>query len=829
MSYRSSFARALTPSMAFVLSTCISGTVQAEGAGFDEEVTVVAPTPLSGSGGLDPERLPFTAQSTDADALERSQSLDLSEHLNQNLGSVSINSAQNNPLQPDLQYRGYAASPLLGLPMGVSVYQNGVRINEPFGDAVNWDLLPESAIHNVTLVGGANPLFGLNTLGGALSVQMKNGFNFQGHQAEAHGGSWGRAATSVESGANNGTLGYYANINYFREDGWRDDSASDALNAYVSASWHGEASTADLNLQYGDSDLRGNGPAPRGLLALDREQVFTAPDITKNDMYMVSATLTHALTDLLEFDGNVFYRRNTTDSFNGDASPFQTCNLGNGRFLLEEPDEDGLEALGLDETAVCEDNALGAADPAALEAALNALAGDPGAFNLDDLTDELTGSGVLTDAAINNISTREQETYGTDLQLVFDQRMFARDNYFVAGFNYFRGNGDFDGRVELSDLNPVTRSTEGLGVGSFVAEGATLIRTRTETWGVYFMDNLAVTDRFTVTFGGRYNDTSVSLRDKSGERRELNGDHSFTRFNPTVGGTFRFGEAANLFANYSESSRAPTPVELACNDGVFEVARQIALEEGNDPNDINFECRLPNAFLADPPLEQVVAKSVEFGVRGVWHEIEHRVGYFRTINHDDIIFQSTGRATGLFANVEETKREGVETALAGNFRGVDWFTAYSYLEATYGSAFSALSPNHPLADADGEIRVRDGDRIPGIPRHQFKVGADYRLPFGLALGADLLYNSDQILRGDESNQLDPIDGYATVNLRGSYAVTKQVELFARVTNLFDEEYENFGLLGEDPPQILPNLADDSPRYLGAGAPRAGWVGLRIRL
>lgn len=801
----------------------------AEGAGFDEEVTVVAPTPLGSGGGIDPARLPFTTQMTDADALERSQSLDLTDHLNQNLGSVSINSAQNNPLQPDLQYRGYSASPLLGLPMGVSVYQNGVRINEPLGDAVNWDLLPESAIHSLTLVGGANPLYGLNTLGGALSVEMKNGFNFEGHQAEAYGGSWGRAVTSAESGGNNGTFGYYANVSYFSEDGWRDESDSDALNVYGSVSWRAEKSTADLNLQYGDSDLRGNGPAPRGLLAIDREQVFTAPDITENDMHMVSFDLTHAFTDRIEFAGNAFYRHNTTDSFNGDASEFQECALGNGDFLLEEIDEDALDALGLDDDDICENNDLAVADPDALEAALNALAGDPAAFDLDDLTDELSGTLALSDAAINNLSTREQETYGTDLQLTFDSPLFGRDNYFVVGFNWFRGNGDFDGRVELSDIDPVTRSTEGLGLGTFVGDGATSIRTRSETWSLYFLDNLAVTERLTFTFGGRYNDTDIQLRDKSGQRRELNGDHNFSRFNPTVGATFEANEAANFFASYSESSRAPTPVELACNEGVFEVARRIAIENGEDPDDIEFECRLPNAFLADPPLDEVVAKGVEFGVRGAWHNIEHRVGYFRTVNHDDIIFQSTGRATGLFANVDETKREGLEAALAGRFSGVDWFTAYSYVEATFESAFSALSPNHAAADANGEIQVQEGDRIPGIPRHQFKVGGDYRLPFGLALGAELLYNSDQVLRGDESNQLETLDGYATVNVRGSYTVTKQVELFARVTNLFDEDYENFGLIGEDPTEVIPTLTDDSPRFLGAGAPRAGWVGVRIKL
>ena len=197
-----------------VYSAAPSHVVAAEGAGFDEEVTVVATTPAGGAG-IDPDKLPFPVQQADDDALARAQSLDLSDYLATNLAAVSINSAQNNPLQPDVQYRGYTASPLLGLPMGIAVFQNGARINEPLGDAVNWDLLPESAIHSVSLIGGANPLFGLNTLGGALSVAMKNGFNFSGHNLAFSGGSWDRKTVDFESGGNNEEFGYYVNFHHF--------------------------------------------------------------------------------------------------------------------------------------------------------------------------------------------------------------------------------------------------------------------------------------------------------------------------------------------------------------------------------------------------------------------------------------------------------------------------------------------------------------------------------------------------------------------------------------------------------------------------------------
>ncbi len=799
----------------------------AEGAGFDEEIVVIAPTPATTGLGIAPNRLPFSTQSADSDALERAQSLDLTDYLNANLASVSVNAAQNNPLQPDVQFRGFSASPLLGLPMGISVYQNGIRINEPLGDAVNWDLIPESAIHSMTLVGGANPLFGLNTLGGALSIDMKDGFNTRGNRLEISGGSWGRAVMSAESGGNNGTLGYYANVRYFDEAGWRDLSPSDAANFYGELSWRGERGALDLNLQYADTHLRGNGPSPAGQLALDRAAVFTAPDITDNTLHAISLDGDYKLTDALDLTANGFYRKVKTGSFNGDASSFVRCALKNRRVLLEDLPGDALSTLGLNRADVCTNNAFGVADVPALQTALNAAAGSSTAFDLVDLTPGLSGTGILADAAINNRSSRIQEAYGTDAQLVFDRMLGQHKNYFVAGFSYYRGNADFDSRVELANLDPLTRSTEGLGVSTFVDREGTSVTTHSDTWSLYFMDNFMVTEQLTLTVGGRYNESAIALRDRSGVRPELDGDHDFSRFNPTAGVTYTLLKDLNIYANYSESARAPTPIELACNDGVFEIARRLAAARGEDPTHVNFACRLPNAFLADPPLKQVVAESVEGGVRGVVADIDYRLGYFRTVNKDDIIFQSTGRTTGLFANVDATKREGMELALAGTWQSVEWFTAYSYVNASFESAFKAHSPHHPDADANGEIQVSPGARIPGIPRHQLKMGGDYTLPVGIKVGLEMLYNSDQVLRGDESNQLDTVAGYAVVNLRGSYRFNAHLEAFARVTNVFDEDYETFGLLGEDPTAVLPNLRDPTAQYLGAGAPRGGWIGVRL--
>jgi iron complex outermembrane receptor protein len=799
-----------------------------------EEIVVIGITPGAAARQA-LTKVPYAVQSTLAADLENARVLDVSDYMNSRLASVSINSAQNNPLQADVQYRGFTASPLLGLPQGVSVYQNGVRVNEPLGDAVNWDLLPESAVYRMDLLGGSNPVFGLNTLGGALALTMKNGFNFTGNAVEASGGSWGRKSATLESGGNNGTWGYYVNYSHFDEDGWRDLSESDARNFYGSLSWRdGERSALDLSVQKGDSELIGNGALPVGMLANDRAAVFTAPDITENDLQSFDLNGSHRLSDTFAFSGNLFRRENDTDSFNGDASEFELCNFAGGaQSLFEEDDEleDRLEDdLDIELDDICEGEEDDIRSFADLEELIEEAAEDAGfdddEYEPEDLTGDLSGSGLLSDEAINNVSRRVQESSGFGGQFVATPDLFGRANQFIGGYSWFRGESTFAAVTELADMDPVTRSTQGLGTGTFVDEAATDIHTETETRSVYFSNTLDLNAELALTLSGRYNATDVTLRDRSGDRPELNGDHEFTRFNPAVGLAWNPDGAMTLYGSYSESSRVPTPIELACNEGVFELARQYAIEEGEDPDDIEFECRLPNAFLADPPLDDVVTRSFETGMRLDLGDIRYTLGLFSATNEDDIIFQTTGRATGLFANVDETRRWGVEMSLTGVVGQLDWYASYSYIQATFEDDFVVLSPNHPNADAEGELAVQSGDRMPGIPENTLKLGADFHVLPSLTLGAEVVYNSEQVVRGDEANRLDTIGGYTLVNLRGGYEFAERFTLFARVTNVFDEDYENFGLLGEDPTEVLPGLADARPLFLGIGAPRAAWLGIK---
>lgn len=733
---------------------------------------------------IDPALVPANVQRALTEQLQRSQSFDLTDFLNRQFSSVSINHAQNNPLQPDFNFRGFTASPLLGLPQGLAVYQNGVRINDPFGDTVNWDLIPMSAIDGVQLLAGAQPVFGLNTLGGALSVQMKNGFSYQGAQAELYDGSFGRLASSVQAGGNNGRWGFYGDADYLQETGWREDSKSQALRLYGAASRHESAWTVDLSAAYASTELRGNGTAPVELLAIDRSAVFTHPDLTENEHAQLILESSRSISDALRINGNAFYRRLDTDTFNGDGTVFEECELDDGEFLVEE----GQCSAAGDRRPILD------------------LHGEP-------IPAEIDGSELN---AINNISRREQESYGGSLQIGLQSSLFGGQNTLTLGVAYSNGKTRFDSALEVASLTQNRATTR---TGIFAQEFATDVASDLTTASAYALDTLSLSDSVAVTVSGRYDDTRIELSDRSGASPQLNGKHDFSRLNPAVGVTWRATSAITLYGSYGESARAPSAVELAC--------------AGEDA-----PCNLPNAFLADPPLEQVVAKSAEIGLRSEGNEgLRWHVGGFYTRNHDDILFQTTGGPqanVGFFDNVGDTLRTGIELSLSQRLQHFLWFFDYSYIEATFDDDFVVNSPHHPVFEREpassaivgtDKLLVTSGSSIPGIPQHQVNLGIDFSPDDRFEWGADVLLRSGVYLRGDEANLLDRTDGYAILNLRGAWHVSDNVMLFARIENVFDEDYTTFGLLG-DPGEVFAEFSD--PRFLGAGPPRGAWVGARVK-
>lgn len=810
-----------------------------------DSVEVVSVTPLHGIG-LSKDKIPSNVQTATSTDLDRSEVLDLTSYMNRNLGSVTINAAQNNPLQPDFNFRGFTASPLLGLAQGLTVYVNGVRFNDPFGDTVNWDMLPESIIHSVNLFSGANPLFGLNTLGGAISIETKNGFNSPGHELEVYGGAFGRNVVSAETGGNNGSLGYFINVRHFGEDGWRDASPSEALNVNGSLGWRGERSTLDLHVLYGYSNLVGNGAIPVELLGQNREAIFTSPDITRNDMKSFTLEGTHWLNDKVQFSANGFYRDTVTHAFNGDGSiyldgsgaPDDGVPLGSfGVF------DAGLGEVGPAYALFPSNNAFFSTLAHAGVTLESPTPGEPWMYannQIDSAVNPATGNLIKDDYvlrdqngnavgyddpnrplnAVNNISKRGQKTFGGTAQTTIQHKLFGLNNQLILGAAYQRGLVNFTSEVEIARLLP-NRSTQGTGL--FIPADATGMGGVTSTTSGFVHDTLDLTDTLSLTAGGRYNYTNLQIRDILGNGPELNGDHYFQRFNPSAGLTWKMNDKVTAYGGYSESARAPTIVELACADR-------------------EADCRLPNAFLADPPLDQVVAESFEAGLRGAFGKtLAWNLGIFHTINRKDIIFQATGGATsniGFFDNIGDTRRMGLEAGLSGLvFDDWRWFLRYSLVDATFRNNFFVSSPTHPNKietwDAtdytySAVIPVEKGDHIPGIAKHSLKVGLDVPVTRDLAMGADGVFNTGQYLRGDEGNFLDQTKPYFVLNIHANYQITDHLSAFMMMENALNSNYQTFGILGE--PNEIPGFENfHNPRFQGPAPPFGAWVGFRYKM
>ena len=510
------------------------------------DIEVVGTTPLHGVG-LPKDQVAANVQTATEEDIERVQSLDISDFMNKTLGSVSLNQAQNNPFQPDLQFRGFTASPLVGNSQGLSVYIDGIRVNEPFGDAVNFDLIPQSAIASTNLIPGSNPLFGLNTLGGALSLKTKTGFTNPGHSLEAYTGSFGRDSGTIESGGSDGNFAYFVTGSITKEDGWRDFSPSRVEQFFTNLSYADEDSTLDFGITAVDSDLNGNGASPTLLVDADREAVFTHPDNTQNKLRMFTLNGTHWINDNTMLAANTYYRKSDRTSFNGDGSEFSVIGGQIGE------DEDGVEGVfdGDDEVLPVSAAALGFAD---------------GDF-----------------VALNNTSKTEQDSYGFAFQSTFLQDLFGRDNQLIVGVGYDRSDVDYSSQSEIAQFTN-TRGTSGTG---YVIED-TLVdgKIKTDTYSIFFTNTHSFTDRLAMTVGARYNwiEVDISGYSEGGEQdlNESGNSHTFKRLNPSLGLTYKLTDNMTSYVSYNESNRAPTATELTC-------------AEPESP------CAYPNAFLADPP------------------------------------------------------------------------------------------------------------------------------------------------------------------------------------------------------------------------------------
>jgi iron complex outermembrane receptor protein len=760
----------------------ICGRAQAEQASPDPPsvtlppVTIVGTSPLLGSG-VDRDTVPAETNVLKGDDLTRGGTLitpNATRALNEQVGGVNLDSASGNPFQPTLFYHGFAASALQGTPQGLAVYVNGVRFNSAFGDTVNFDLLPNMAIDAMNLE-GSNPVFGLNALGGALNVQLKNGFTYQGGEISFHGGSFGTYGADLQYGKQSGNTAVYVAASGVHQGGWRDQQSSDVESFYGDIGWRGNAGEVHLNALYGNSELNGPGTSPIELLAVDPSAQFTAPNRISNRFTQISLSGDVTLSDTISLQGVTYYNNFLQRVTNGNAPNDTPCD-----------DDPGL---------LCGDSGPsttvgGGTIPAFLGA-------NPFAYSeLDNQTTNTNG-------------------YGASVQATDTQTVFGFANHLVGGFSFDGSQTQFTAASLIGGITTDSRAF--LGPGVVIDEPGSNSPVRVGIgdayYGVFIADTFNLTDRLAFTASGRLNVANINLSDQNGG--SLSGNHSYQHFNPAGGVTYKLTPWLTAYAGYAEANRAPTPAELSCAG----------------PND---SCSLANFFVGDPELKQVVAHTIEVGLRGSVaiadnNRLNYNIGLYRSNLDDDIIFVNSSTLNrAFFTNVDQTRRQGVDASI--QYKTPRWsaYLAYTYTDATFQTGFVEAAGSNPATDADGNITVNAGNRLPGVPAHQGKLGLVYHLTDQWSLGGVLLAQSGQFLVGDEANLTPKIPAFFTLNLSTRYQVTPHVQLFAAVENVTNQRYYTFGTFSPTSSVFLapaPNATN--PRAYSPAAPTGGFGGVRI--
>lgn len=710
-----------------------------------QAVEVVGTSPLPGLG-IEKNKLPYDVQSVTSEQINNGQSLNLSEYMSRNLTGVNINDIQGSPFQADITYRGFRLSGILGSPQGLSVYLDGVRVNEPFGDVVNWDMIPEAAIGNVTLVPGSNPVYGLNSLGGALAFTTKSGLTAPGTDLKLSLGSWMRKRADVSYGEKSADGWHkFVATTAFHEDGWRKESEGQLGNVFAKIGRTQSDVNWDLSFMHGRSNLIGNGLLPsyayddegartKGMYETNRRWGYTYTDRTKNELSMVNFNLQRFLDGSTELATNAYVRYSTRTTVGGDA--------------------------------------------------------------------ESTTEGV-----INQTRTR-QTSYGTSANLT----KILQAHQITTGASIDASRVTYGG-YQASDCE--IDAARFVGDCASASEQDVGVKGKSYALGLYASDTYAVTPATHLTAAARFNHARVSntlTNYTAGVGTEKpNETFSYNSLNPSLGLSHKLTERVDVFGNVGQSNRVPTVIELGCADA-------------------SVGCRLPTGLQADPYLKQVIARTVEFGTRRkLSDDSGYTVSFYRSDNSNDILFTATDQTgLGYFSNFSKTRRQGVDLSAYTRIDQVDLRISYSYLQATYQAAGE-------LFGGEREITIKRGDRIAGLPEHTIKLNADWHAAPKWLVGGTVIATSSLVTQGNEDGQTEngpanaKVDGYFLLNLHANYQVTKGLDYFARLNNVFDRRYETYGLMANSMFNAAGSVSDvGASRFVAPGAPRSILVGLHYR-
>ncbi len=743
-------------------------------------VEVVGVAPVYGLG-TDRDLLPYPVQVASDKTIRKAGGENLAEFMAHHLGGVNANEVSGSPFQSDITFRGFRASPVLGSSQGISVYLDGVRVNEPFGDVVNWDMVPEAAIADLTLVTGANPLYGLNTLGGALAFRTKSGLTDPGGEAEFSISSQGRRRADIAWGRQ-GEDGWHSFVGttLFDDEGWREHSAGRLGNVFVKLGRSAGATDWSVSLLGGRSRVLGNGLLPDALYQDARRAVYTYPDTTRNRLLQGMLNITHRFGRDSELGVVTYVRNSRRDTVNGDV------NEDYGDYV--------------------EDCAAGfKADGAPLEPASCGLTREQGA--------------ALHTGVLNTTSTRQN---GRGASLAFSTRRGTLRLDAGAGFDR-----SSVGYAQFEQAGFVTGTREVLGDPLEARAPTSSVSGSSHTAGVYLSASMQLVPGTQLTASARYGRTRVD-NTLGNERGQQPAEHfSYRRLNPSLGFTHVLAPRITLFANVAQGNRVPTVIELGCADPDNPCRLPVGLQ--SDPYLKQVIARTAEAG-ARGRFEDGAASG------------SYSLSLHRTVNRDDILFLSAPGRHGYFSNFERTRHQGLDALLSRQSGRFGIRLAYSYLQAVY-DADGALFTGARTVQIRRGTRLAGLPRhsarlsLDWQLRPELDIGADLHAVSSLVtqgnedgLSEDARDDAGNARRADWR-----VHGYMLLGLRASYRPADKWELFARVSNVFNRRYESFGAVA---PDLFPHgrlLAPheeeggaEQARFVAPGAPRSIVAGLRYR-
>jgi iron complex outermembrane receptor protein len=696
-----------------------------------------------------------------------------------NIPSATVNDVSGNSFQPDILFRGFTASPVAGTAQGLAVYVNGVRFNDPFGDTVNWDLIPSIAIDTVN-VEASNPVFGLNALGGSVNVGMKNGFTYDGADATLYGGSYDRGAGILQYGRKFGDFAFYAAGDITHDGGFRQTQASDIYRLYTDLGWRSADAEVHFSIDAADNTLGNPGASPVQELDAAPSGIFTGPNEVYNKYVAANLNGSYTLNETTSLQAVAYYQTLTQRVSNGATLDGGPCDDGSG--------------------ALCNDD------------------GSEVTTHGGAVVPDFLNGGPYSALVLEGLDTH---AYGTSGQLTEDAPVFGQKNHLVVGGSFDGSNSVFNADTTIGGF-----TTDGsqlfVGPPDYVqvqpSEGVQPVKVATDTryFGVFFADVLTIVRGLDLTLNGRFNNAEIDLADKLGTA--LNGQHSYNRFNPNAGLTYALAPGLQVYGSYAEANRAPTPTELSCASAA-------------NP------CSLLNFFIGDPNLKQVVARTFEGGLRGHAANVGRgrlswSVDYFHTQDQNDLIFESALNSPNLayYTNAGQTLRQGAEAELDYSTPRLHAALGYTYTDATFRSPLLLGSGSNPGADANGNIQVEPGDRIPGIPASRGTVVVDYKVTDRWTVGGSSILAASQYRFGDESNLAKQVGGYVLINFNTSYRMTDSITLFGIINNLTNRHYDTYGTFGPVDEVPFPNVPGgvSDPRTADPGQPISGYGGIRVK-